>query len=146
MLASSMHAVASVLRVRPAVSSVLATRHVRTVLTMVLLLSVVGMMMVAPAAAQCDDPDSSSCSASKDKYTSMLGNLFDVALDTLKYAGFIVAAVGAVLWFSARRNSGRAQTGVWLFVGGMAMIVLFFGFDIMVALLKWLTQTGGGGG
>jgi heme A synthase len=75
-------------------------------------------------------------------YTSMLDNVFQVAHTTLQYAGFVTVFAGATLWFTARRSSDRAQTGVWLLIGGLAMIVFYFGFTAFVSLLKWIAEGG----
>ena len=81
-----------------------------------------------------------NCNATEDGYTSMLDNLFSIAHTTLQYAGFITVFAGATLWFTARRSSDRAQTGVWLLIGGLAMILFYFGFSAFVALLKWIAE------
>jgi len=100
---------------------------------------------IASVAAQenCDGPsniENGNCSASQDGYTDMLDNLFSIAHTTLQYAGFITVFAGATLWFTARRSSDRAQTGVWLLIGGLAMILFYFGFSAFVALLKWIAE------
>ena len=106
---------------------------------------------IASVAAQDDGNSSSSCAgpsnieddnceATEDGYTSMLDNLFSIAHTTLQYAGFITVFAGATLWFTARRSSDRAQTGVWLLIGGLAMILFYFGFSAFVALLKWIAE------
>lgn len=94
-------------------------------------------------AASCEDPTNvDTCNGSMDGYTSMLDNLFEVAHTTLQYAGFVTVFAGATLWFTARRSSDRAQTGVWLLIGGLAMIVFYFGFTAFVSLLKWIAEGG----
>ncbi len=91
----------------------------------------------------CQDPTQvDNCSGGMDGYTSMLDNLFEVAHTTLQYAGFVTVFAGATLWFTARRSSDRAQTGVWLLIGGLAMIVFYFGFTAFVSLLKWIAEGG----
>ena len=87
-----------------------------------------------------DDCESNEMSG----YTGMLDNLFEVAHTTLQYAGFVTVFAGATLWFTARRSSDRAQTGVWLLIGGLAMIVFYFGFTAFVSLLKWVAEGGSG--
>jgi hypothetical protein len=91
----------------------------------------------------CEGPsniEEGNCEATEDGYTSMLDNLFSIAHTTLQYAGFITVFAGATLWFTARRSSDRAQTGVWLLIGGLAMILFYFGFSAFVALLKWIAE------
>jgi len=94
-------------------------------------------------AQSCEDPTQvDSCDAGMEGYTSMLDNVFEVAHTTLQYAGFVTVFAGATLWFTARRSSDRAQTGVWLLIGGLAMIVFYFGFTAFVSLLKWIAEGG----
>lgn len=103
-----------------------------------------GMVASGSVMAQsCEDPTQvDNCSGGMDGYTSMLDNLFEVAHTTLQYAGFVTVFAGATLWFTARRSSDRAQTGVWLLIGGLAMIVFYFGFTAFVSLLKWIAEGG----
>ena len=103
----------------------------------------IGMGSVAATTAEdpCTSPgDSADCTGSMDDYTGMLQNLFEIAHITLQYAGFITIFAGATLWFTARRSSDRAQTGVWLLIGGLAMIVFYFGFSAFVSLLAWIAE------
>ena len=96
---------------------------------------------VGTVAAQCSDPTNvDNCEGGMDQYTSMLDNVYEVAHTTLQYAGFVAVFAGAVLWFTARRSSDRAQTGVWLLIGGLIMIVFYFGFTAFVSLLKWIAE------
>ncbi len=100
-----------------------------------------GMATVAADEDPCTSPgDSDDCEGSMDDYTGMLQNLFEIAHITLQYAGFITIFAGATLWFTARRSSDRAQTGVWLLIGGLAMIVFYFGFSAFVSLLAWIAE------
>ncbi|QLH82178.1 hypothetical protein [Halosimplex pelagicum] len=103
-----------------------------------------GMVAAGNVMAQsCEDPTKvDNCSAGMDGYTDMLDNVFEVAHTTLQYAGFVTVFAGATLWFTARRSSDRAQTGVWLLIGGLAMIVFYFGFTAFVSLLKWIAEGG----
>lgn len=115
---------------------------------MVMSIMLVGMAgFTGAAAAQtetpsvCEDPTQvDQCEGGMDQYEDMLGNLYEVAHITLQYAGFVAVFAGAVLFFSARRSSDRAQTGVWLMGGGAGMIVLYFGFTALVSLLKWVAE------
>jgi hypothetical protein len=83
----------------------------------------------------CEDP-------SLNPFEGMLDNIFAIAEAGLQYSGFVAVFAGVTLWFATGNNSDRAQIGVWLTVGGLSMIVLFFGFSSIVELLKWV---GGGG-
>jgi uncharacterized membrane protein len=95
------------------------------------------MAATDPALAAVPDP-----TPSKDQYTGMLENLYTLAKLTLKYVGFVVAFAGAILWFSAKRSSQRASLGVWLLIGGVAMIVFNFGFNNFMALIRWVAEGG----
>lgn len=98
---------------------------------------------VGTVSAQCEDPTNvDNCEGGMDQYTDMLKNVYEVAHTTLQYAGFVAVFAGAVLWFTARRSSDRAQTGVWLLIGGLIMIVFYFGFTAFVSLLKWIAEGG----
>lgn len=122
------------------------SRIKRVVLAMLVVSVIVpaaGVGIASVAAQNCDGPsniEDGNCTASEDGYTDMLDNLFSIAHTTLQYAGFITVFAGATLWFTARRSSDRAQTGVWLLIGGLAMILFYFGFSAFVALLKWIAE------
>jgi hypothetical protein len=114
----------------------MTTRRFAARLTLVTLL-LCGTLAVPAMAATPPDP-----APSKAGYDKMLGNLYDIAHLTLKYAGFIMLMVGIVLWFSAGKSSERATKGVWLFTGGIAMLILHFGFTAIIAVFKWIAQGG----
>jgi len=100
--------------------------------------------MIGTVAAQgCSGGDAGSvlaCDASMDSYEDMLASMYSVAHTTLQYAGFITVFAGAIMWFTARRSSERAQTGVWLLMGGLGMILFYFGFEVFVQVIKWVAQ------
>lgn len=111
------------------------------------LMTLGGAMGSMAAQSSCDASNASSmtsCNASMTEYKNMLGSLYSVAHTTLQYAGFIAVFAGAILWFTARRSSDRAQTGVWLLIGGLIMIVFYFGFTAFVSLLHWVADGQGG--
>jgi len=112
------------------------TTHLATRLTLVVLL-LCGTLTLPAMATTPPDP-----TPSKAGYDKMLGNLYDIAHLTLKYAGFIMLMIGIVLWFSAGKSSERATKGVWLFTGGIAMLILHFGFTAIIAVFKWIAQGG----
>ena len=125
------------------------SRIKRVVLAMLVVSVIVpaaGVGIASVAAQQngsCEGPsniEEDNCKATEKGYTDMLDNLFNIAHTTLQYAGFITVFAGATLWFTARRSSDRAQTGVWLLIGGLAMILFYFGFSAFVALLKWIAE------
>jgi hypothetical protein len=114
----------------------------------VLLIGAAGMVgSVAGQNSSCDTANASSmteCDASMTQYQNMLGSLYGVAHITLQYAGFIAVFAGAILWFTAKRSSDRAQTGVWLLIGGLIMIIFYFGFEAFVSVLRWVAEGDGG--
>lgn len=114
-------------------------------LLVVLAVALLSTIIVQPAAAQsnCNPSNANNCNAGKSGYTGMLGNIFTLAKLTLKYVGFVAIIAGAVLWGTARKSSSRAQYGTWLFGGGAGMIVFYFGFNIFVSVLKFITNVGG---
>ena len=120
------------------------SRAVLSMLALSFVLTAGGIGAASVVADDCSPSSPDSCEAGMDGYTSMLDNLFEVAHTTLQYAGFVTVFAGATLWFTARRSSDRAQTGVWLLIGGLAMIVFYFGFTAFVSLLKWIAEGGSG--
>jgi len=86
-----------------------------------------------PAAAKTTNPNTNVPS----NYTNTLANLQGLALITAKWMGLIFGLVGAIMWFSGSSSSSRKQHGVWLVVGGMALIFLFYGWEMIAALIKW---------
>ncbi|WP_424016121.1 hypothetical protein ACOZ4N_00540 (plasmid) [Halorientalis pallida] len=114
-------------------------------LLVVLAVALLSATFVQPVAAQssCDPSNTDNCDAGKDGLSSMLSNVHSLAMMVLKYVGFIAIVAGAVLWWSARKSSSRAQYGMWLFGGGAGMIVFYFGFGIFISVLKFITNVGG---
>lgn len=89
---------------------------------------VVLTVFTGPAAAQ----------GSTAEFEGIMSNLYDVVLIVLKYAGLVALAGGAVIWFTARKNSDRAENGMKLLIGGGAMTVFYFGVTAFVAMLEWI--------
>jgi hypothetical protein len=73
-------------------------------------------------------------------FSDMLDNIFDFAKATLQYAGFVAVFAGVTLWFSTGKNSDRGAVGVWLTVGGLAMIIFYFGFSSLVGLARYVAE------
>lgn len=85
-------------------------------------------VFVTPVAAQ----------GSTAEFETIMNNLYDVVLMVLKYAGLIALAGGAVIWFTARKNSDRAENGMWLMIGGVSMTIFYFGITAFIALLEFI--------
>lgn len=87
--------------------------------------------------SECENPGNSVGDL---LFSDMLDNIFDFAQATLQYAGFVAVFAGVTLWFSTSSNSDRGQVGVWLTVGGLAMIVFYFGFSSLVGLARYVAE------
>jgi hypothetical protein len=83
----------------------------------------------------CENP-------SLNPFEGVLENIYKIAEALLQYSGFVAVFAGVTLWFGTSNNSDRSQLGMWLTVGGLCMIVLFFGFSSLVGLLKWIGSAG----
>jgi hypothetical protein len=83
----------------------------------------------------CEDP-------SLNPFEGLLQNLYDIANALLQYLGFVAVFAGSTLYLTADGNSDRAQTGLWLFVGGLMLIILYFGMSAFLSLVKGIA-TGG---
>lgn len=113
------------------------------------LLLIGGGGMVGTAFAQTDSCDLSGPESLKDcedpslnPFEGLLQNLYDIANALLQYLGFVAVFAGSTLYLTADGNSDRAQTGLWLFVGGLMLIILYFGMSAFLTLVKGIA-TGG---
>lgn len=104
-----------------------------------LLLTALVAVIVAtdPAAAQAAPPTGGGGGGTAD-FMAILNNIYTVVYATLQYAGLAILVLGAIVYFTARSNSQRAETGMKLFLGGGAMIVLYFGLGAVIAVLEWI--------
>jgi hypothetical protein len=100
-------------------------KHSMTLLAGFIVLTI----FVNPVAAQAGPPSD---------FENIMSNLYDVVLLVLKYAGLVFLGLGAIIWFTARKNSDRAANGMWLLLGGASMTVFYFGITIFVAVLEWI--------
>lgn len=106
-------------------------------ITSVLLIGAVGVLVVSdPAAALA--PPSGGGGGGTEGYKDILTNLYTVAYMTLKWVGLATLVGGTVLWWTSRRNSERAATGMKLVIGGMGMTVLYFGMGSVIDLLEFI--------
>jgi len=142
-LACTMRPKKRVVQSVPSVSTDLKTTG-KIVAQIILITAVSAFILSSPVAAQEDcTPDSpEDCDATTDGFEGMLNSLFDVVLLGLQYGGFIALVLGLVVWLSARRSSSRAQYGSWLLVGGVIMLVVKFGFDAVIQVLKYIAEGG----
>lgn len=114
-----------------------STTRTQRRITTVLIVALVGLLVISvPVAATA--PPSGDGSGDPDGYEEILKNLYTVAYMTLKWVGLATLVGGAILWWTSRRNSERAATGVKLVIGGMAMTVLYFGMGSVINLLEYI--------
>jgi hypothetical protein len=105
----------------------LLTKYRSSLLVGILVLT----LFVGPAAAQTGPPS---------EFEGIMTNLYDTVLLVLKYAGLVGLALGAIVWFTARKNSDRAENGMWLMIGGASMTIFYFGVTIFVSVLEWIAS------
>jgi hypothetical protein len=84
------------------------------------------------------DPVAAQSSAPPSDFEDIMSNLYDVFLLILKYAGLSALVGGAIVWFTARKNSDRAENGMWFMIGGAFMTIFYFGIAVFVAVLEWI--------
>lgn len=107
-------------------------------ITNILIVALIGIMLFSgPVAAQAGAPVGGG-GGDTAAYEDILTNLYNAVYLTLRYAGLATLVIGLIVWFTARRNSQRAETGMWLTMGGGAMTVLYFGLGAIVQLLEWI--------
>jgi hypothetical protein len=75
---------------------------------------------------------------SVDGWETILGNLYNVLYTTLQYAGLSILVFGLIVWFTARSNSQRSETGMKLTLGGGAMVIAYFGLGALISLLEFI--------
>lgn len=114
-----------------------------SVLTLLLVTLVVLTVFTGSVAAQLNNSSNSTAPSGGDGgdvdgYSEILTNLYDVAYLTLKWVGLATLVFGSVVWWTARKNSQRAETGIKLVIGGAAMTVLYFGMDAIVSVLEFI--------
>jgi hypothetical protein len=121
-------------RLRSVVSSLIKVALVAVVVAVAVdFLTQPAVAQSTSTAATPPDP-----SASKSGFEDMLGNLYTVATLILKYVGFASLVLGPVIYFISGSNSGRAQRGLNMTIGGAAMIGLHYGFKAIIGMLKWI--------
>ncbi|WP_152043529.1 hypothetical protein [Salinigranum salinum] len=104
--------------------------------TLLITVLVAVMLFTGPVAAQTA-PTGGGGGGTAD-YMTILTDLYQVIYDTLQYVGLATLVFGAIVWFTARKNSQRSETGMKLLIGGAAMTVFYFGLGAFVALLEWI--------
>lgn len=103
-----------------------------------LLAALLVLTLFAGPAAAADPYDPDDAEAGTSGFESIMQNSYDVVLMALKYIGIITLAGGAIVWFTARKNSDRAENGMWLMIGGTGMTVFYFGINAFVSVLKFI--------
>jgi hypothetical protein len=121
----------------------------RAIQLLLILLFVIGMVTspwaVGTASAQegCADPGS-DCSGSQEELNGILDSLFTVVYEALKYIAFVAVVAGGILYVTASNSTSRGRLGVSMFWGGIALIILYFGFAAIVGALEFIASGGGG--
>lgn len=115
----------------------------RSVTTLLIVAVVATTVFTGAVAAQVNNSSNSTAPSGGDggsvgPYSEILTNLYDVAYLTLKWVGLATLVFGSVVWWTARKNSQRAETGIKLVIGGAAMTVLYFGMDAVVSVLEFI--------
>lgn len=85
--------------------------------------------------SNCENP-------SLNPFTDLLNNLYDIVKTVMQYMGFVLTFAGSILWLTADGSSNRGQWGLSMFVGGLALVFLFFGMGSFISVLKGIA--GGG--
>ena len=116
------------------------SRPVKSISTALIALLVLVPLMVAPVAAQevGGDPDDVTGDAGTDNFEGILNNMYDVVMTGLRYVGLIALAAGGVLYFTARKNSDRAENGMKIGIGGAALTLFYFGMNTVIGLLEYI--------
>lgn len=106
-------------------------------ITAVLIVALAALLVVSgPVAAHA--PPSGGDGGSTEGYKDILTNLYSVAYMTLKWVGLATLVGGAILWFASGGNTERAASGMKLAIGGMGMVVLYFGMEAVINLLEFI--------
>jgi len=90
-------------------------------------------------AQSCETPsDIGDCTGTLTGYEDLLEAAFVITKLTLQYAGMTGLFIGTIIYFTAKKSSERGQTGVWLIMGGLVMIALYFGMNTLVEIIKYV--------
>lgn len=114
-----------------------AISYITSLVAIGLLVAIGSGVLVGTASADCTDP-TDGCSQTEG-ITNVLTNIVEIVIVTLRYAGFVTLAAGALLWFTASANSERAQNGVWLITSGALTIVFYIGYEAFIGLLEYVS-------
>lgn len=83
--------------------------------------------------------DVSSYQATLDDY---MGNLFEIIHVTTFYIGLTALMIGVVLSFLGQQRSERSLMGYSVGVGGLLLLLLYFGYEVLFGLLQWTFKVG----
>ncbi|MUV88499.1 hypothetical protein GJ629_00210 [Halapricum sp. CBA1109] len=102
---------------------------------MPLLFVALAMLLIAqPVAAQ---PVGGGGGSSGD-FLDILNRAWEVVYDSMQFIGLAVLGLGLVVYFTARNNSNRSETGMKLAVGGGVLTVAYFGMAAIIAVLEYV--------
>lgn len=54
------------------------------------------------------------------------------------YIGLTTLAGGAILWLASPKTSERSSKGVYLVISGIAMLMIYFGIEVLMDILNYI--------
>ena len=71
-------------------------------------------------------------------FLDILNRAWEVVYDSMQFIGLALLGFGMVLYFTARNNSNRSETGMKFAVGGGILTVAYFGMAAIIAALEYI--------
>lgn len=103
---------------------------------------ITGTPFIGTTAAQCDTSSPGAMSECEDPslnpFEGMMENIYDLLYGSMLYLGFIGVFGGSTMYLMTESNSDRAQNGLWIFMGGMGLILGYFAINVLVKVLRYL--------
>lgn len=114
-----------------------------SIIVAILILLALSTLGAGSVAASCEEPtDISTCDGNLDSYGDVLGAIYLIARETVRYAGITSLAVGGMLYLGTSKSSKYAKNGIWLIVGGSALTILYFGYATFFQLIQIIAEGG----
>jgi len=106
-------------------------------ITLLLLALVLNGFAVGTATA-CNNPtEGVDCNKGFVDFTTVLENIFELSQTFAVYAAYATVFLGAILWFGTT-ESDRSSQGKWLMLGSLLLIILYFGFNTLLAIIGYV--------